>query len=128
MTEEKIFHLPTRNNFIKFVPIKKNIMALFLSSISILLLNIPFGYWRTNVDKFSLQWFLAIHLPVPIVVAIRFSSGMGFKFHTYIFFVSAFFIGQLLGKFVYDYYQKLRPENQSSCLVMDFVRLKDSQK
>jgi hypothetical protein len=26
--------------------------------------NLPFGYWRANVKKFSLHWILAIHIPV----------------------------------------------------------------
>jgi hypothetical protein len=40
----------------------------------VFLLNIPLVYWRAGVKKFSLQWVLAIHLPVPLVVLIGLNS------------------------------------------------------
>lgn len=36
-----------------------------------ILINLPFGYWRRGLRKFSLPWWLAIHLPVPLVIAFR---------------------------------------------------------
>lgn len=29
------------------------------------LVNVPFGYWRAGVRKFSPAWFVAIHAAVP---------------------------------------------------------------
>ena len=70
---------------------------LWLAGIAVLLLNLPFGYWRAHVPKFSLAWFLAVHLPVPLVIAIRFIAHLGFHPVTYPVLVGAFFAGQFLG-------------------------------
>jgi hypothetical protein len=61
-------------------------------------LNLPFGYWRSNVKKFSFLWFLYVHLPIPFIVLMRFGFHLGFQWWTYPFLVGAFFSGQLLGK------------------------------
>ena len=34
-------------------------------------LNMPLGAWRSHTRKFSLQWFLAVHLSVPFIVLLR---------------------------------------------------------
>ncbi|HEV2761762.1 MAG TPA: hypothetical protein VGV38_02115 [Pyrinomonadaceae bacterium] len=47
--------------------------------------------------KFSWRWFVATHLPVPLVVALRFWSGLGFRFHTFPVMLAAFFLGQFAG-------------------------------
>ena len=74
-------------------------MRLTIVALIVLLFNIPFGYWRALVKKFSLQWFLAVHLPVPFIIILRIYSGIGFAFYTYIFLVGAFFGGQQTGAF-----------------------------
>ena len=66
-------------------------------SIIIFLLNIPFGYWREGCKKFSLNWFLAVHLPVPIIVAMRLLLGIKLTLPIFLLFVASFFSGQLLG-------------------------------
>ncbi len=63
----------------------------------ILVLNIPFGWWREGTRKFSLSWFLAIHVPVPAVVALRLGAGIPFRFTTIPILVAAFFGGQTIG-------------------------------
>jgi len=60
-------------------------------------LNPPFGFWRAGVPRFSRPWLLAIHVPVPIVVALRLFAGLGFQLGTFPVTVGAFFGGQLLG-------------------------------
>lgn len=74
-------------------------MALKITTISliILVINIPFGYWRSNVKKFSLQWFLAVHIPIPIIVILRIYSDIGFAWYTYPFLIGSFFLGQRVG-------------------------------
>lgn len=72
-------------------------MSLWLVAILVLLFNIPFGYWRASVRKFSLQWVLAIHLPVPVVIALRIFSGLGWRFITFPVLIGAFFLGQFAG-------------------------------
>jgi len=60
-------------------------------------LNLPFGYWRSGVRKFSMQWICAIHLPVPGVIALRMLSGLGFQLLSFPVLVGAFFLGQFCG-------------------------------
>jgi len=97
-------------------------MKLFIISIIVLLFNIPFGYWRAGVKKFSLQWILAIHFPVPFVIFLRVYSDIGFALYTYPVLVAAFFLGQYLGSKIY--YKRLEAGLQSvtSCFVMDTYR------
>lgn len=79
-------------------------MAVKLTIITFLvfILNIPFGYWRANVKKFSTQWALAIHIPIPFIIIARIYSKIGFAWYTYVFLVSAFFGGQKLGAYLYQ--------------------------
>jgi hypothetical protein len=72
-------------------------MNLGYASGIIILLNLPFGYWRSHVEKLSVQWFLAVHLPVPLVIAVRLLSGAGWHAATFPLFVGSFFVGQYLG-------------------------------
>ncbi len=94
---------------------------LFIISIIVLVLNIPFGYWRSNVKIFSLQWYLSIHIPVPFIVALRIFFEIGFSWYTYLFLVAAFFLGQKLGSIIYNYFKK--SDIVSSCLFMDLYKL-----
>jgi hypothetical protein len=34
-------------------------------------LNIPCGMWREHVEKFSVEWFIAIHATIPFVAMLR---------------------------------------------------------
>lgn len=61
------------------------------------LVNIPFGFWRAGVRKFSPAWFVAVHAPVPVAIGLRFASGLGFQWSTLPLFVAAFFGGQWIG-------------------------------
>jgi hypothetical protein len=63
----------------------------------VLVLNLPFGFWRAGVKKFSLAWFLAVHAPIPLVVGLRLWSDLGFEWTTYPLMVGAYFAGQFLG-------------------------------
>lgn len=97
-------------------------MNLLLITLSVFVLNIPFGYWRANVKKFSLQWALAIHIPVPFIILLRIYSNIGFAFYTYPILVGAFFLGQIGGKFIYNKRKNLNRLPLTSCMVMDLVR------
>ncbi|MBI4744720.1 MAG: hypothetical protein HY776_07895, partial [Actinobacteria bacterium] len=65
-------------------------LKLLVVAAAVLILNLPFGYWRKNVKKFSLQWFLSIHLPVPFVIAFRVFSGLGWHLITFPVLITAF--------------------------------------
>ncbi len=70
---------------------------LLVIALIVFILNLPFGYWRAGVNKFSLSWFLAIHVPVPVVIALRFIAGLGWNLTNVPVLVCAFFAGQFLG-------------------------------
>ena len=72
-------------------------MRLALVAFAVFVLNVPFGYWRAGTRKFSWQWILAIHLPVPLVIALRVFSGLGFQLWSFPLMVAAFFLGQFCG-------------------------------
>ena len=96
-------------------------MKLLLISLLVFAFNIPFGYWRSNVKAYSLQWFLAIHIPVPFIIALRLVSEIGFAWFTYVFLVTAFFLGQKTGSVVMKMIHRAC-QQASSCLVMDLMR------
>jgi hypothetical protein len=72
-------------------------MGLWTVALLVFLLNVPFGYWRASVRKLSAQWFLAVHIPVPLVIALRIFSGLGFKLISFPVIIGAFFLGQFVG-------------------------------
>jgi hypothetical protein len=42
----------------------------------VFIINLPFGYMRSKAAKFSRQWMMAIHIPVPFVFLLRIFSGL----------------------------------------------------
>ncbi|MGI9229463.1 MAG: hypothetical protein ACR2P9_06355 [Gammaproteobacteria bacterium] len=62
-----------------------------------LLINIPFGYWRETVVKFSWQWFVAVHAAVPAVIAMRMYADIDWQVKVIAFFVLCYFAGQFVG-------------------------------
>jgi hypothetical protein len=59
--------------------------------------NVPFGYWRAGVRKFSPAWFVAVHAAVPMVAGLRFALGLPFRWAILPLFVAAYFGGQAVG-------------------------------
>ena len=98
-------------------------MALKITIISliILLINIPFGYWRSNVKKFSLQWFLAVHVPIPLIVVLRIYSDIGFIWYTYPFLIGSFFFGHRVGGYILNRL-KQRCKSTTSFIFADLIR------
>jgi hypothetical protein len=62
-----------------------------------LVLNLPFGFWRAGVRKYSPAWFLAVHATVPLIVGMRLAAGLGWRLSTFPVLIGAFFGGQLIG-------------------------------
>ena len=75
-----------------------NVLHYVFLSLIIIVLNIPFGYWREGTRKFSLNWILAIHIPVPLVVLLRHLFDVKLLWSTAPLLFGSFFIGQFLGK------------------------------
>ncbi len=42
----------------------------------VFIINLPFGYMRSKATRFSRQWMMAIHIPVPFVFLLRIFSGL----------------------------------------------------
>ncbi len=68
-----------------------------LLAVAVLLINIPFGYWREGVRKFSPAWFVAVHAAVPIIILIRYVANIEWKLAALPITVFAYFFGQYLG-------------------------------
>lgn len=66
-----------------------------LVGIASLVINLPLGYLRAGTRKFSLMWFVYIHLPVPLFAYLRRSE----KLSAWIIpsFVAGALLGQLFG-------------------------------
>ena len=96
-------------------------MNLLTVAFIVFLLNFPFGYWRANVRKFSLPWFLSVHVPVPFVIALRLASGLGFHLATLPVMLIAYFGGQFAGSKFHQVRKARKGMQVSSCLVWDLV-------
>jgi len=59
--------------------------------------NLPCGWWRGGLRKFSPAWFVAVHAPVPVVVGLRWALGLPFRWALLPLFVAAYFGGQFVG-------------------------------
>jgi hypothetical protein len=101
-------------------------MNIILLTLFVFIINIPFGYWRSNVRKYSLQFLLAIHIPVGLIILFRLMSGTGFEIETLFFTVPAFFLGQFAGSKIYLLRKMREAVPLTSCLVMDLVRVKSN--
>lgn len=97
-------------------------MILWELAIMVLIINLPFGYWRANVRRLSPGWFAAIHLPVGVAVLLRALSGLGFELSTIPVLVAGFSTGQFLGTRLHGWWRKRAGVAATSCLVMDVVR------
>ena len=93
----------------------------------VVLLNLPFGYWRANVQKFSFPWFLSVHTPVPFVITLRMLSGLGWQLATLPIMLAAYFGGQFVGGKLHSL-RAARNSAITSCLVRDLtVRNRNSR-
>jgi hypothetical protein len=94
-------------------------MHLGMVSIALFVINLPFGYWRAHAGKFSLQWFLAIHLPVLLAVCVRVATGLGWDLATYPALITAFLLGQFLGGRIHIRWKRRGRVPLTACLVCD---------
>lgn len=97
-------------------------MKILLVALIVFVLNIPFSYWRANVKKFSLEWILSIHIPVPFIIAFRIFAKLGWEFYTFPILISVFFLGQFTGGKIFSYRKNAEKFPLTSCLVWDMVR------
>jgi len=82
--------------------------ALAKVAVAVLLVNIPFGFCRAGVKRFTLPWFLAVHAPVAVVIGLRVLSGLGWQLSTVPALAGAFLAGQFLGGRLRSWWEKRR--------------------
>lgn len=70
------------------------------------IVNIPFGYWRGNLRKFRLKWFLSIHVPIIFDIILRKSLGLDLTLKTFVLVLIFFLAGQFLGGKLYKWRKK----------------------
>jgi hypothetical protein len=56
---------------------------MYSTSITVLLAlafgaNVPLGWWRRSLRRFSPAWFVAIHASIPVLIAMRFALGLSY--------------------------------------------------
>jgi len=54
---------------------RKKMMTINELMLLVFVINLPFGYLRSKATKFSRQWMMAVHIPVPFVFLLRIFSG-----------------------------------------------------
>ena len=72
-------------------------MQLAVFAVFVFIINLPFGWWRQSVRKFSPAWFLAVHAAVPVIIAARILTEYGWHISQIPVLVLAYFGGQFAG-------------------------------
>ena len=57
--------------------------------------NLPLGYLRQGVRKFSFRWFLYIHVSIPFIMLLRLYMGLSYWFIP--FSLGSAVAGQVIG-------------------------------
>lgn len=72
------------------------ILKIMAFAVAVFVINLPFGSYRNTTRKFSPAWFLAIHLPIPLVIVLRLLIFPG---QLWVIFISlaADIAGQIIG-------------------------------
>lgn len=70
------------------------------------IVNLPMGIWRVQVKKFSWQWFLAIHLTIPLIYFMRTEAGISYGYVP--LFIVVAIIGQIAGGRIHIFRNKQR--------------------
>ena len=96
-------------------------MKTIIILIVIAVINIFFGYWRSNTRKLTLQWILAIHIPVPIAIVLRLSF-LGWNWMLLPAFIGVFALGQFTGGLLRKVFKKLKVD-LTSFLILDAIRV-----
>lgn len=78
----------------------KRLVRIIVVLAAVIVVTLPFGFYRAHTDKFSLRWFLAIHVPVIFVFLIRFGSHLSYAFIplTFVAFTAAQLLGAWAGR------------------------------
>ena len=70
-------------------------MTIYLLCAAAVLINLPFGYFRAGYQRYSWQWMLAVHAPVPILIILRLIGHKGWVVVPLL--IACAVVGQLAG-------------------------------
>lgn len=73
------------------------VLRLVLVALGVLLINLPFGFWRSGLRRFGAAWLVAVHAPVLLAVGLRLLSGLRWHPTSLLVLAAAFFTGQFCG-------------------------------
>ena len=97
-------------------------MVIFFVISSLFLINIIFGYWRSNTRRFSIQWIMAIHLPVLLGILLRLAL-LGWNWFLVPAFMAEFAAGQYLGSKTREYLTRYPGIQPGSSLISDLFKI-----
>jgi hypothetical protein len=72
-------------------------MSLWTIAPLVFVINLPFGYWRASMKKFSPLWFLAVLLSALVIIALFIFLAMRWKPLSAPVLVAALFLGHVVG-------------------------------
>ncbi|UCF31341.1 MAG: hypothetical protein JSV26_02685 [bacterium] len=75
------------------------LLAVLLSATFVL--TLPFGAWRARCRKFTLKWWLAIHLIIPVIILMRMWGGFSYSYIP--LFLASTVLGQIAGGKIKQY-------------------------
>ena len=61
--------------------------------------NIPLGYLRMGSPKYSVRWFVYIHLSVPFIIGLRIANNISWQMIP--FSIALAVVGQMIGSRIY---------------------------
>ena len=70
-------------------------LLLFGLIVTTVMINIPLGYVRQGVEKFSFAWYFYVHISIPFIIYLRIKSGYSWKFIPLT--LAGAMIGQIVG-------------------------------
>ncbi len=74
-------------------------IALFSLLAFALLSNVPLGYLRMGSPRFSLRWFIYIHLSIPFIIILRVVNDISWQIIPITFGLAI--AGQMIGSRIY---------------------------
>jgi hypothetical protein len=93
-------------------------IKILLLGLTVFLINIPFGYWRANTKSRSIEWLATIHIPVIIIIFIRFQFDIDFTIISVLTNIFSFISGQYIGMKLFVLMRRTGI-NGTSCLIID---------
>lgn len=91
---------------------------IILLGLTVFLINIPFGYWRANTKSRSIEWLATIHIPVIMIIFIRFQFDIDFTIISVLTNIFSFILGQFIGMKLFVLMRRTGI-NGTSCLIID---------